>query len=486
MYRKQTSLLFIVNLFFIGQIMAQADFESFLKTALKAPFYERAHLAVSVRDVQTGQILASFQDKKWMVPASSLKVLTTIVAYDILGADFRFETSLYTDGHIDKNGVLHGNVIVKGGGDPTLGSDRISGNPTLDKTLQSMVEAVKNQGIREIKGYIITDESIFADDPLAPSWQWNDIGNYYAGGAWGINIVENEYKIFFQRDKMIGSKADILYIEPNVPDLFLNGHVMVDKAGTGDNAYIFEGPKHYSKTLRGTIPFGKSLFPVKGALPDPPRFLAYRLMEALKKAGIASSDIRTTKEAFPMDSSKLILRLQSPSLLQIIQQANTESINLYCEAILKMIGHHGRAKGSRWEGIQYIKEVLQKDGLNPDYYHIEDGSGLSARNQVPAEFLTSFLQVMMKKHGIETISKLLPLAGKEGTVKAVLTDSPASGKVRVKSGSMQGIYTLTGHVHSSKGKHLVFCCMINGSPAKETKENRRHLEIIITAMHNFF
>lgn len=486
MYRKQTILLFVINLFIIPQIIAQADFESFLKTEIKDPFYERAHLAVSVRDVQTGQKLSSFQDKKWMVPASSLKLVTNLVAYDILGADFRFETSMYTDGYIDKSGTLHGNIIVKGGGDPTLGSNRIAGNPDLEKTLQTMVEAIKNHGIREVKGHIITDESIFTDDPLAPSWQWNDIGNYYAGGAWGINILENEYKIIFQRDKMIGSKAEILYIEPNVPDLSLNGYVMVDKAGTGDNAYIFEGPKHYAKTLRGTIPFGKSLFPVKGSLPDPPRFLAFRLQEALKKAGINSEDIKTTKEAVPTDSTQRILRLQSPPLLQIIQQANMESINLYCEAILKMIGHRGSGKGSRWEGIQFMKKELQKHGLNPDHYHIEDGSGLSVRNQVPAEFLTSFLQVMMKKHGIETISKLLPLAGKEGTVKNVLTDSPASGKVRAKSGSMKGVYSLTGYIRSAKGKHLVFSCMINGSPAKEIIENRKHLEIIITAMYNIF
>ena len=486
MHRKQTCLLLLVNLFCTFHLTAQPNVESFLKTELKDPFYERAHLAVSVRDAKTGQIMASFNDKKWMVPASSLKLITTLAAYDVLGPDYRFETKVYTDGHTDKNGTLHGNIIIKGGGDPTLGSARITGNPGLEKTIQIIVEAVHKHGIRDIQGDIIIDESIFTDDPVAPTWQWNDIGNYYGGGAWGVNIGENEYKIHFNREKTIGSKADIQYIEPFVPALVLDNHVTVDKAGTGDNAYIFEGPKHHTKTIRGTIPYGKSLFPVKGALPDPPAFLAYRIQESLKKAGISSDKIQTTKEAVVTDSTRLILRLQSPPLKRIIQEANAESINLYCEAMLKIIGYQNTGKGSRWEGIKMIQEICRKNGLNPDDYYQADGSGLSVRNQLPAELFTAFMQAMMKKHGIETVASLVPLAGKEGTVKNLLSESPAAGKVRVKSGSLQGVYTLTGYLKSSKGKDLVFCCMINGSPALEIKENRRHLENIITAIYNFF
>lgn len=486
MNRIKPSLLILTHLFFTLPVIAQPNIESFLKSELKDPFYERAHLAVSVRDAQTGQTLASLNDKKWMIPASSLKLITTLAAYEVLGPDYRFETTVYADGHTDKNGTLHGNLLIKGGGDPTLGSERISGNPGLEKTIQTIVEAVQKHGIREIQGDIIIDESIFSDDPVAPTWQWNDIGNYYGGGAWGLNIGENEYKIHFNREKTMGGKADIQYIEPYVPALVLDNHVTVDKAGTGDNAYIFEGPKHHTKSIRGTIPYGKSLFPVKGALPDPPAFLAYRVQEALKKAGISSIKTQTTKEAVSADSSRQILRMQSPPLVRIIQEANEESINLYCEAMLKMIGHHGSGKGSRWEGIKMIQEICRKNGLNPDDYFQADGSGLSVRNQLPAEFFTNFLHVMMKKHGIETVSSLLPLAGKEGTVKNVLTESPAAGKVRVKSGSLQSVYTLTGYLRSAKGKHLVFSCMINGSPAKEIKENRRHLENIITAMYNFF
>jgi D-alanyl-D-alanine carboxypeptidase/D-alanyl-D-alanine-endopeptidase (penicillin-binding protein 4) len=482
------NLLFSITLLFLlaNTTSSQSGFDAFLASEYKNPFYKHAHLGVSVRDGKTGQVVARFNDHKWMVPASSLKVITTLSALTLLGKDYRFETKIYADGHIDNTGVLHGNLWIKGGGDPTLGSEKIKGNPGLEKILSRITEAVQQNGIREINGNIIADESIFPASPLAPSWQWNDIGSYYGGGAWGINVSENEYSVYFQRDKNIGSPADIQYVEPYIPGLILDNKVTVDKEDSGDNAYIFEGPRQYQKWVQGTVPKGKGLFKIRGAMPDPPLFFAWRIEETLRKAGIESLGAKTTSAPSEYDTTRLLVTFFSPALETIILEANKESNNLYCEAILRMCGHVINGKGTRWSGITTLKDFFTSQGLPSEDISMEDGSGLSSRNLVSADYLTLFLQKMISLHGEKYISGLLPKAGQEGTVKSLTVDPKAQGKIRAKSGSINRAYSLTGICITSQGKTVTFSIMVNGSGAGENRENRRQVEKIMNAIHNFF
>jgi D-alanyl-D-alanine carboxypeptidase/D-alanyl-D-alanine-endopeptidase (penicillin-binding protein 4) len=151
---------------------------------------------LTLLDIESKKILASHRPDKVLVPASSLKLLTTLTGIKILGSEFKFKTGLYYSGSIDDQGVLNGDLIIVGGGDPTLGSSSYDGYPNFNALLASIVNAVKNQNINCINGLVIVDESVFDSYPIAPTWQWNDLGNYYASGAWGINVNENQYLLF--------------------------------------------------------------------------------------------------------------------------------------------------------------------------------------------------------------------------------------------------------------------------------------------------
>ncbi|MBK8621171.1 MAG: D-alanyl-D-alanine carboxypeptidase/D-alanyl-D-alanine-endopeptidase [Saprospiraceae bacterium] len=481
--------LILIFVFFVikDTFAQQQSFETFLKTHLSESFYEKTQLGMSIVDLSDGKQLSGYQENKWFVPASSLKIITSFVAYSILGKNFQYKTHLVYTGNVDKSGILYGNVILIGSGDPTLGSGRWSQKPDMEALLILITEEIKKAGIKEIKGKVLVDSSIFDDDPVSPTWQWNDIANYYGGGAHGFNISENEYHLFFHRDKEIGQKAGLDRIEPYIPGLEMENEVTVGPSGSGDQSYIFTKDSNYDKVVRGSIPYGKNIFKTKGAIPEPAKFMAYRMYDNIKKAGIICS-----KDAFDQAGSReavtdTLVSFVSPELSQIIKTANAESINLYCESLLKTMGYLHSGKGRRTTGLEVVNRYFDDLGLKSNDVFLEDGSGLSARNYVSPRFFTTFLYKMVARYGQKEVSDMLPQAGEQGTVKGLLADNPeVQSYVRAKSGSMTGIYSLTGICKTSKGKWVTFCLMLNGSPAKESKQNRKQLEKILLAIHKYY
>ncbi|MFZ1704811.1 MAG: D-alanyl-D-alanine carboxypeptidase/D-alanyl-D-alanine-endopeptidase [Saprospiraceae bacterium] len=480
-----STIFLMIYLFSLGTSFSQDNFKQFIENIQKEPFFRHASLGVSVRNVNDFVVLGGVSNHKTFIPASSLKLITTLCAFSILGKDFAYETQILHSGTIE-NGILKGDIIIRGSGDPTLGSDRWNGKTNVEKILSQIVLSVQQAGIKSIEGNIISDISTFDVFPLAASWQWNDIGNYYAGGAWGLNVLENEYSVFFQRDLSIGSKAPLVMIEPFIPQLEIENFVTVAPAGTGDNVYIYEGPKHFSKKALGTVPQGKNTFRIRGAIPDPPLYFAYRVHKKLSSFGIISLGYTTSQTKLREQNEEKLMVINSPNLQQIIKEANSYSINLYCDALLRTLSIQDNSQGSYKKGIEVITEFLEKKGLDLTPLLLEDGSGLSARNAVSPDFFTHFLALMMQQFGEKEILFLLPQVGSESTVKNLLAKHPSQSSFWAKTGSMSGIYSLTGFCKTNKDKMVSFSIIINGSTSKDTRANRAEAEKILSAVHKYF
>ncbi|MDR2853704.1 MAG: D-alanyl-D-alanine carboxypeptidase, partial [Prevotellaceae bacterium] len=155
-------------------IFAQNPIEEFIYN----PLLQNANISFLVSDVRTGEVVCEHRACNMAVPASTMKVITTATALELLGADFRFRTLLEMDEKPTADSVLNGNIIIRGTGDPTLGSAFF---PPAD-FLNNWVLAVKNAGIKTIRGQIIVDEQKFETEGVNPHWLWEDIGNYYAAG----------------------------------------------------------------------------------------------------------------------------------------------------------------------------------------------------------------------------------------------------------------------------------------------------------------
>lgn len=440
--------------------------QNLLQTAIHAwvadQELKQAGISISIIDTDTKKLVASWDPNGMLAPASSLKVLTTASALIALGADYRFPTELQYDGYIDGKGVLHGNLYIKGYGDPVLGSDQMPEADDLGAVMAAFQEAVQKAGIRRIEGSVVGDASYFEGRPAPESWKEEDAGNYYGAGAWALNIHENLYYLPFSQNPKLGGKPKLGAPYPPVAGLSFVNEVTSAAKGSGDNAYIHGGPYDFSCSITGTIPLGAGTFTIKGAVPNPPLMAAQLLSNTLIVGGVEVTGEPVSQEKADGKERTVIYTHFSPALAKIVERANQESVNLYCEALLMAIGKKKLGQGDRSSGIRVVREIWKDRGVPLDAIQLADGSGLSAGNRVSSYQLA---QVIRKIHADPNLwpafSPSLPVAGKSGTLSDLLKGTEAEGRIRAKSGSMKSVRSYTGIVQTKSGRSLAFSMIAN-------------------------
>ena len=433
---------------FSQQVNPKNKLATLLDSIEKDSALAQGYFSFSLRNASTGKVLAEKNAKKLMKVASCLKLFSTATALEILGKDFTFQTNIAYDGDI-KEGTLYGNIYIVGGGDPTLGSSDWKGKMNAKQLLEHWTNVIQKQGIRKVTGSIIAYDAYFGEHTMPRGWIWEDIGNYYGSNVYGLNFNDNEYILYLQPSKKIGGEAQVVRTEPELPYIKFEGNILTADKGTGDNAYIFGSPKEKNRFLEGTIPMGE-VFSIKGALPYPPLTTAYFLHQELLKKGI---DITKEPQVSQEKTTwKVIDTYNSPTLAQIVEQTNMYSINLYAEALYRQINKDKKTA---------LLEFWQKKSLQIDEKNIEDGSGLSHKNNVSAHQLTALLSLMSKSINKEVFEKSLPLAAHSGTMVNWGKNTILQGNIRAKTGSMGGVVALAGYVKSINGETLCFSIIAN-------------------------
>jgi D-alanyl-D-alanine carboxypeptidase/D-alanyl-D-alanine-endopeptidase (penicillin-binding protein 4) len=457
-------IFFGLALGWIIPLSGQGAFQKNLDALVNDPAFRTADFSVSVIEISSGQLVASYQPHLSCTPASSLKVLTTSSALLYLGGDFRYSTFLQYDGFIDADGTLHGNLYLYGTGDPTLGSDQMEMIPDLAKVIGQAVEAVQKAGIEKIQGGIIADASYFEGNPVPSDWEESDLGNYYGAGAWSLNIHENLFYLDFKQSSRVGGKPGVIGVRPPVPGLQFQNQLQSAGRNTGDNAYIYKGPYEFIRPVKGSIPAGSGRFTIKGAVPDAPLFFAQLLDAALKKRGLEmEKEPIAIRAALPHQRSRTnLLVLASPPLKEIVFRANQESVNLYCEALLMTIGKKKYDSGTRSAGAKAARDLWQDRGLSLEKAVLTDGCGMSTSNRVSSFHLAQLLRKsLLDPKSAAAIEASLPLAGRSGTLEGRMKGTAAEGRLRAKTGTMEGVRSYTGIATDKAGKRYTFSLIVN-------------------------
>ncbi len=468
----------ITGLFLIGTLLLSGQSERLENLIRHQSFYPYT-LGISLRDVDTNKEVFSLESDHRMIPASSMKVITTFSSLDILGKDYRYETKLGYNGQISEDGTLSGNIWIIGSGDPSLGSPRSEMENHFEDVISEMVKMIQSAGIKCIDGKIISDPTVFDDKNHHPGWQWNDVGNYYGAGIFGLNINENEYKLTFEANGQLDSICDILDIYPEIPNFAIQSEVTLAGSRTGDNAYIYGGSYFNRKYVKGTIPKRKNTFTIKGSIPDPPLFMAYHLSETLQSYNISNSGYDSKNKGSSLINNIGVFR--SYPLKELTRLANHYSINLYCEAFLKTISENGSREG----GIRRINNNLQQLGLDTLQLMMEDGSGLHSRNTISPGLFTSFLQRYWQKWEGEFVLDQLPRASYQGTVKNLLSNKKARGQAWLKSGYIGKVLTYSGYLKSKSGRVYTLSIMANDY-RERTSLIREKIEEIIDYIYMYY
>lgn len=429
--------------------------------------FQSAGLGIVISNVKTDEILASNQAYLALTPASAQKLITTATALEILGCNYQFKTQIETDGKLLANGTLTGNLIVKGFGDPTLGSKYFTKNKSVELLI---AEKIKALGINKIQGKIRADDS-YISSQIPSTWIWEDIANYYGAIPNGLSFHDNMYTLFFSSGKA-GSTTQLIKTEPQNTGLIFDNQV-ISSTVNRDLAYIFGGNTSNKRRIEGSIPQNRAQFKVKGALLRPKISLTETLNKSFRKAGIEIEN-----KVIPAKERKLLISLNSPKLKEIIKLTNQKSINLFADHILFEIGNNEFGEASWKNGIKAVTNFWDQKGLATKYISLYDGSGLSHFNSVSANFFDQILRIMYRsKYANEFISSL-PVAGISGTLKSFGKNSNLLGNWRAKTGSMTGVRTYCGYLRTKSGKEYAVTILINNSTCSSSALNNKLLTLL--------
>lgn len=443
-----------------------------LKTAIagleKDPQLRNGIVGFYVADGITGMPVFERNGQIGLAPASIQKIITSATAFELLGKDFRYKTRLGYNGNIE-NGILKGDFFITGNADPTLGSWRFS-YTREENVLQYIVNTLKRNNIQNIQGNIYIDESGFSFQPVPDGWIWQDIGNYYGAGCWGLNWKENQYDLILKPGAKIGDTTKIVSPTGEEMGFFLLNTITTGKKGSGDNGYIYLPPFSVYGFTTGTIPIGEN-FTISGSVPNPPMQFANQLKDAFNRnklivdKGLKFYIKRLSDNIIWPQPQSIVDSFLSPTLDSINYWFLKKSINLYGEALIKTLAKEKTGFGSTEKGTGIIKDFWSQRGIEPSAINIVDGSGLSPQNRITTKSLVKVLEYAKTRYWFQSFYESLP----------------EYNGMKIKSGSIGGVRSFAGYHKSTGGKEYIFAIIVNnydGSSADIVKKMYRVLDVL--------
>lgn len=457
----------LAALFFAVPLWASTAEET-LAALCSLPELKNALWGIDVVDLETGKTILEKNKKTNFVPASTLKLFVTAAALDKFGANKRFKTELYYSGKL-KNGILAGNILIKGFGDASLGSEFIKTSTPIASVFETWAKALQKAGIKQVEGAVLADDTLF--EAYQPgSWAWEDIGNYYAASPSALSIHDNLYRIYFEPAKKIGAPAIFLRTEPVLEGMVFEFYVKTAEKNSGDNVFIYSFPSIEKAIVRGTLPLGDKVFDVKGSLPEPALSAAREFTKYLQAYGIsvsAGAGLGVLEKGY----RKAAVTKGVP-LRDIVRVTNKRSFNLYAEILLRQLAaSKGYKPAAAEDGLKELRAFLEKLNVDIGEFKAVDASGLSRRNLVKAETFTALLRAIAKKKWFNDYFESLVFPSDTeafGHIKRFGRNLPEN-TLRLKSGSLNGVRSYAGYLTAKSGKKLAFAFILNnyaGSPAK--------------------
>jgi PBP4 family serine-type D-alanyl-D-alanine carboxypeptidase len=433
----------------IDSILGQADLE-------------HAHVGMIVLNLDRDSVIYANNYQKNMVPASNLKIVTSAAALSFLGPDFQFKTRLAVRGEV-RRGKLHGDLIVIGGGDPGFSLE----------SLEAFVTTIKEQGISRIDGNIILVDDYFTRERLPIGWAWHYLDARYAAEISALSMNRNVVNVRIEATEL-GDYADVS-MEP------LTGYVklintMITKPGE-DSIIIFRPPGENTIYVDGGIGF-KHTRNIEVAVKDPTMFVGQYLKERLDAAGIdfigrcirgANVGAQESRLDFNFIDSTL-----SVPLSEIIREINTESVNLYAEAVLKTLGSHYLREGSFRAGASIVKEFLRRCGADTSLVELYDGSGLSRYNLISPYSIMLVLRYMYHSRLFDDFYELMAGPG-QGTLENKFNSF--NGIMRAKTGTLDAVSCLSGYLRLNN-ENYCFSMMFNNFSCPRKKVEKIQEEIL--------
>lgn len=419
-----------------------------LRAIFAAAEFDRAFWSVLVRPAESSDNLYALNAGKLMLPGSAMKIITAAVAAERLGWDYRFKTRVVTAAPTE-SGVVHGDVVIVGGGDPS-----ISERSDTPGAIRAIARQVRESGITQIEGAIIGDDDLFDDKGFGDGWTLDNLPYGYSAPVSALIYNEGSVDLVIRAGAAAGDPVAI-QLRPEGSGLEIDNRlVTVSETGTG-MLTLRRLPGSSRLTVQGQVPAKAGAFARTASVDNATRFFAAAFRHALAAEGVEvagdAADIDDLASKPDLAAARTLVTWQSPPLSEIIASMMKVSQNQYAEILLKAMGGRGT-----------IQEVLRGWDVADDSYVFADGSGLSRYNYVTSEALVRVLQIMhAEARHAPAFANTLPVAGRDGTLARRLSETAAAGKVRAKTGTVDNVRAIAGYVQTADGEILAFSMIAN-------------------------
>lgn len=413
---------------------------------------DKARVSAQFVSLADGEVIYSRAPDELLNPASNVKLVTTAAALARLGLDFRFSTEFLLEEPLS-NGRAKA-LYVRGKGDPTLSTER----------LYAIVSELKHEGLTEVQGDLILDDSYFDSERLAPGYDQEDSDRSYMAPTGALSLNLNTVGVYLRPGNSVGSKAAV-ELEPPSEYFVIEGRLTT---GGRHSRRFWVGSKaaddaaHQRIEVRGSVPMGQGAWSVWKKIDHPQLYFGYSLKALLEERGVKVKGKVRVGLAPP--KAKPLHIAQSETLDVVLKRLNKHSSNFVAEQLVKVLGAQVKgAPGTTAKGIEVVEEFLETEvGLARGTYVMKNGSGLNDTNRFSAAQLVKLLRHVHSRFSFspEYLSSV-PVGGKDGTLRFRFEGSEAEGRLRAKTGTLEGVTALSGYVQAASGELFAFSLIAN-------------------------
>ncbi len=456
--------LIAVLVFFAGNALAESTLPVSVQSALNTRNVPHDSLSVSVVDVNTGKSVLQWNSEQPRNPASTIKLVTTLAALDLLGPTYHWRTDVFALGEVE-NGRLDGDLLLKGYGDPFLVTERV----------WQLVQQIRQAGIREIGGDLVLDDS------------WFDVGEYDPGAfdrqplrAYNVapNALMMNFKViryWFEPNHEAG--AVNVRLDPPLDNLRVDNRLGLAAhscRGFQRGITISSNEDVDEITFSGKFPSGCKYYAMDRTALSHNEFV-YGLFRTLWRdsGGTFDGGFQNTVMAEDQDA---LLSFRSLPLTDTISRVNKHSNNVMARQLLYTLGAEiNGPPGTEEGGREVISKWLETNGLASTRISIDNGAGLSRTTRTSTADMARMLQFAWQQPYMPEYLSSMSLSGLDGTLRRRFTGSSLVGKAHMKTGSLDHVTAIAGYLQTRSGRRFAVVAMqnyadIHRGPGEEVQE----------------
>src|SRR6266403_3498269 len=424
---------------------------------------------VLIIDAETGETLYELNADKYFVPASNMKLFTTALALAKLGPDYRFHTTLETRGTVSPAGVLAGDLILVGRGDPNLSNrkfpynlkEEFDGAP--EKVLAELADALVAKGVREVAGDVVGDDSYFPREPYPNGCEIDDMVWEYGAAVSAIVVSDNPVTLTLTAGESAGAPVQAV-IAPSTPDFIVQNDIVTSAAEVKPALTLTREPNSKIVVIRGTMPAHSAPRKLVLAIHDPAEHAEAMLTRVLVERGVKVSGVsRSVHVAEPVGAAPRAVLAEHVSvpLGDSVKLVNKISQNLHTEMLLRAAARNTAVWNTPEDLMKFPADFYAAAGIAPGDVMQTDGSGLSRHDLVTPRAIVALLKYAQDQPWFAQYYASLPVAGVDGTLETVMKNTASAGHIHAKTGSVEHVRARSGFAETPGGRKLIFSFLSN-------------------------